>query len=458
MSVKNSRNYILAFIGFFLIVGYQYYWIRFTYQEEVRKVKIDFNKCIQNFALEQFEKSLESMSDNHSTDSLGSIEDITALANAMKNLSDFSKSTGEELEVYLDVDSMEYWINKFKGDQNENAFIELHTQVAKALEDYQIYPDFGIWLFENKTEQLVDSFNVKTTRANLKIVSNKSSLHHPNYHFQFSINDPFLFILGRIKYTVIFTAILIISSILVFIVLLKAIYKQRELNKLKTNFVNNLTHELKTPIASCSAALEAIVNFNVIDNKEMTLKYINLANEQLGKMNELTDTILRSSAAEEKRMFFEFKKVSLVQLINQAIQQIQFKLEKNQINLITQLPESEVHIYADELHISNVLATVLDNAIKYNHTNGIITLFVAIDNNLVNLKVTNSGKGFKNDLAKHVFDKFYRISNQDIHEVKGFGLGLSYAKNVIEDHNGSITISSEPNKETVLTIKLPLYE
>jgi len=219
-----------------------------------------------------------------------------------------------------------------------------------------------------------------------------------------------------------------------------------------------MTHELKTPLATCSAALESIEKFNVIDNKEKTLKYVGLAQNEIKRIKTLTDMILTSSSIENKTLLYHFERNNLNEIIQNTLQGFQLQIAKNQITLNTKLTDHSVFLNADKLHISNVISNLLDNAIKYNQQNGTITILIKEKNKQVQIQVSNTGSGFSKEYAEKVFDKFFRVPTNDIHNVKGYGLGLNYAKNVIEAHKGTISIKSDLNELTTLTIILPVYE
>jgi two-component system phosphate regulon sensor histidine kinase PhoR len=244
-------------------------------------------------------------------------------------------------------------------------------------------------------------------------------------------------------------------TLISFWVLYSNLNRQQRLTDIKNEFIGNITHELKTPISTVSVAIEAIQNFNVLENPERTREYLGIANNELQRLGLLVDKVLKLSMFENQQVELKQERFDLKQLAEEVMSsmKIQFEKHRAQVTLVTD--GEDFLMMADRLHLLSVIYNLLDNALKYSRTSPVITLQVLQKEAGFELKVTDNGVGIPAAYCDKIFDKFFRVPSGDHHNVKGYGLGLSYVAHIVQQHRGIIAVKSEEGKGTTFTIYLP---
>ncbi|GAA4238014.1 HAMP domain-containing sensor histidine kinase [Postechiella marina] len=259
-------------------------------------------------------------------------------------------------------------------------------------------------------------------------------------------------VMGMILLSVVFTLVIIIaygSS-------LYQLVKQRKISQIKTDFINNMTHEFKTPIATINLALDAIRNPKIIDDKEKVVRYLGMIKEENKRMHAQVENVLRISKLEKNELNISKDRVELHELVEDAITHVELIVEDRAGYIKVFLEAENTSVLANETHFTNVIVNILDNAIKYSPEAPKIEVYTENVGNNILLKIKDHGSGMSKAAVKRVFEKFYREHTGDIHNVKGHGLGLAYVKRIVDDHHGYITVESEKEKGSTFTIKLPL--
>ena len=234
---------------------------------------------------------------------------------------------------------------------------------------------------------------------------------------------------------------------LAFYFLIKTILKQRTLDEMKTDFTNNITHELKTPIAVAYAANDALLNFGEQADETKRRHYLTLCRQQLERLSGMVEQILSMSMERRRQFKLNIETVNVTELLQPIIEQQQLKADKP-VTITTHIDPEGLTLQADRTHLSNILNNLIDNAIKYslNEAHVEITALPTA------ITVTDHGMGIAADKLPHIYDKFYRIPTGDLHDVKGYGLGLFYVKTMVEKHGWNIDVSSTKGKGTSFTI------
>jgi signal transduction histidine kinase len=253
----------------------------------------------------------------------------------------------------------------------------------------------------------------------------------------------------------------LITSVIVILILIFSFYyimlnnlKQKKLSVIKNDFISNMTHELKTPIATVSAAIEALRHFQAMDDKTKTLSYLDISQQELKRLTDLVEKVLNISVEESEEMTLEKEAVNLVDLIDGIILRHRIKTARDvEIDFRHDLPDAVVRV--DRLHFTNAVNNLVDNAIKYSRGRAVIVVTLSGDEHRVLISIRDNGVGIPPYYHELVFDKFFRVPTGDLHNVKGFGLGLSYVKKVIERHGGAIELKSEPSQGSEFIITLP---
>jgi signal transduction histidine kinase len=259
-------------------------------------------------------------------------------------------------------------------------------------------------------------------------------------------------IIGMAVLSILFTGIIIIAYV-------SAIYqliKQRKISQIKTDFINNMTHEFKTPIATINLALDAIKNPMVMSDKDKVMRYLSMIKDENKRMHAQVESVLRISKLEKNELNISKDKVDLHDIINDAVAHINLIVEDRNGEVETELGAKQSTVLANDSHFTSVIINILDNAVKYSKEEPKIKVVTENVGNNIILKISDNGIGMSKAAQKHVFDKFYREHTGDIHNVKGHGLGLAYVKRIVEDHQGHISVESEKGKGSTFIIKLPL--
>lgn len=273
-----------------------------------------------------------------------------------------------------------------------------------------------------------------------------------NYELKLGNTVPYL--LKQIAQPILFSVLLLGITILSFILLYRNMLRQQRLAELKNEFISNITHELKTPIATVGVAIEALKSFNAMDNPQRTKEYLDISGNELQRLSLLVDKVLKLSMFEKKEVDLKYELLNLQELVQEVVSSLRLQIEKHHAR-VTVSQEGEVTLPADRLHLLSVIFNLVDNALKYSKENPEIAIHMKGAENEVILSVADNGIGIPPGYQEKVFEKFFRVPHGDTHNAKGYGLGLSYAAEVIRKHNGSIELDSEKDRGTRFIITLP---
>lgn len=256
------------------------------------------------------------------------------------------------------------------------------------------------------------------------------------------------FILGAILFTLIITA--------AFFITIRTLLKQKKLSEIKSDFINNMTHEFKTPLATISLAVDALKNEKVTGDKEKTEYFTGIIKEENKRMNKQVETILQAALLDKQEVQLNLKKVDGHDLIVKALNNIQLQVEEKNGKLQVSMEAERDIILADEVHFTNLINNLLDNAVKYSKDDLEIKLTTKNVGNNLKIKIEDNGIGMNKETLNRIFEKFYRAHTGNVHNVKGFGLGLSYVKTMVDAHHGTIKAESVLGKGSSFCITIPL--
>jgi two-component system phosphate regulon sensor histidine kinase PhoR len=256
------------------------------------------------------------------------------------------------------------------------------------------------------------------------------------------------FIIGSILFTVIITT--------AFYITIRSLLKQKKLSEIKSDFINNMTHEFKTPLATISLAVDALKNEKVSGDKEKTKYFTGVIKEENKRMNKQVEAILQAALLDKQQVQLNLKKHPAHELINIAVNNMRLPVQEKGGTLEINLEAKNEMIMADEVHFINFVNNLLDNAVKYSKENPVIKLTTSNVANFFRIKIEDNGIGMNKETLSRIFEKFYRAHTGNIHNVKGFGLGLSYVKTMVNAHQGTIKAESTIGKGSTFTINIPL--
>jgi two-component system phosphate regulon sensor histidine kinase PhoR len=231
--------------------------------------------------------------------------------------------------------------------------------------------------------------------------------------------------------------------------------RQKKISEMKSDFINNMTHEFKTPIATISLAADTITNSKVINDETSIRHFIGMIKKENSRMNKKVETILQIASLDKKEIEFRYEKVSLHTIIEHALDTIEIQVHQRSGKVNLNLNAKEPFLFGDSEHLANLVNNLLDNAIKYSPDLPEITVSTKNNERGIILCVEDKGIGMTKTVQSKIFERFYRQSSGNVHDVKGFGLGLNYARSIIEAHKGSISVFSEPGKGSRFEIFLP---
>lgn len=251
------------------------------------------------------------------------------------------------------------------------------------------------------------------------------------------------------------------SSIILFIVIIFfasttfIILKQKKLSEITRDFINNMTHEFKTPISTISVSSEVIMNPGIVNDPERLRKYAAIINTENNRLKKQVEKVLQIATLETEDLRLHKEEIDLHKVIRNAVRSLEVALDEIQGKVKTSFQAQQSFLFADKVHLTNIIYNLVDNAIKYARETPLIEIRTRNTKNGICVEISDNGIGISQQDQKHVFKKFFRVSTGNRHDVKGFGLGLSYVKMMVEAHNGSIKLESEPGMGSTFIILLP---
>lgn len=290
-----------------------------------------------------------------------------------------------------------------------------------------------------------------TTLVDKKFSANsKSTYLKDNQSYKLYYSNPNYEALKRSFGGIFLSLILSLLIISCLFYLLKIINQQKELAAIKNDLISNITHEFKTPIATVSTAIEAIENFNVLDDKEKTQRYLAMSSVQIKKLHQMVEKLLETATLDSEQLMLKKETVDVVEMTEKLVKKHQLLANYKELHFSWKLQPNYVNV--DVFHFENVISNLIDNAIKY----GGNTIEININSilNSTEITIADDGNGIEKNQQEKIFDKFYRVPKGNKHDVKGFGIGLYYCKKIIEKHAGSIALSSD-KKQTIFKITIP---
>ncbi len=290
----------------------------------------------------------------------------------------------------------------------------------------------------------------KKTMAELPLTAISGSTYLPkNQKLQISFSNPTQLILKRSLTEIIFSFLLSISVIFCLFYLLRIIQKQKKIDEIKNDLISNITHEFKTPITTISTAIEGIKNFNTVDDKEKTNRYLDISGQQLNKLKIMVEKLLETASLNTDKLNLNKEKINSVEILKTNIEKHQIASEKE---IIFKTNQEIILANVDVFHFENAISNLIDNALKYGGNKVEVTIIQK--HKLIEIAVEDNGTGIEKSQREKIFEQFYRIPKGNVHDVKGFGIGLYYAKKIIEKHQGTLELIPNLSK-TIFKITLP---
>lgn len=340
-------------------------------------------------------------------------------------------------------------------------FQELDSLIVEELlvNGIDMHPDVGLYdgtqgsFLYSSNPSMEDRLELSPYRYSFQPIGVVSS---GQYFIILHFPDTDLFLQRNTKLYTYMSLFLILVIAVMFFISLRTIANQRKLDQMKTEFINNMTHEIKTPISTIGLACEMLQDETISQDADSRSNFIGIISDENQRMRVLVETILQSAKMSNKNFSINLKQTDMNAIINKVEQSFKLTLANRGGSITTMLEAEPSTILADELHLTNLVYNLVDNGIKYSTDAPHITVSTALDGGNFILKVKDEGIGISKADQKHVFEKFYRVSTGNVHNVKGFGIGLNYVAQVVRLHHGHISLDSEPGHGSTFTISLPM--
>ena len=505
LSLHSEWQLLLMAIPILIIAGFQVFWLRENYVKEkknlefrssvvfketvrklqAKKLNLDkvFNDSTGKIRVEVMNGEAMSGFPGHPEDEItNAINDVTI------RVSDSLRNAGIDLENRPNViirnrelpgDSIRHKKGNMVISMNES-----FSRTGDSTKDFMYErkgPPGEIFRFLYNVDSLQDSLRVKEIDSACRIAFDKEGMNvpisilkdtnanrrdelrlpnkitigfaHP-VTYELSLGKTFGYLIKKLASPILFSLFLVGVTVISFLLLYRNLQRQRKLTQIKNEFISNITHELKTPIATVGVAIEALRNFNAINDPQRTKEYLDISQNELQRLSLLVDKVLKLSMFEKKEIELKYELLDLKGVVDEVVSSMRLQIEKHHATVSINT-EGDTHLQGDRLHLLSVVFNLLDNALKYGSGNIAIKFDLKEKGNEVELSVADNGIGISQEYKDKVFEKFFRVPLGNTHNTKGYGLGLSYVSHVIQRHKGKIEVESQPGLGSKFIITLP---
>jgi signal transduction histidine kinase len=314
-------------------------------------------------------------------------------------------------------------------------------------------------LFESYKDSIPNKWNFKKDTTDAVITDKVFVGYSTPYSYQAKFERTNAYVLSKMQMQIGGSVLLLLLVAGSFIMLYRNLLAQQRLAEIKNDFISNITHELKTPIATVGVAIEALRNFNAMQSPERTKEYLDISAAELQRLSLLVDKVLKLSMFEKQQIELNKEPFDLKELMDETLKIMKLQFDKHKATVHFTVSENSFMIEADKLHITSVIYNLLDNALKYGGNKPVIDVALNMPNSdLIEIVVSDTGIGIASQHQGKIFDKFFRVPTGDKHNIKGYGLGLSYVSEVVKTHKGTIQLNSEPGKGSTFIVQLPVRD
>lgn len=468
------------------IVIFQGYWLRNNYRDEQQNLELRtnllFRETIQQYQIEKLklDTNMKFRVTNRRHDANATFETFSYRDSVRQQRKPRIASIVYTLNKTFrsnNLDSLKGHINSIRIEPPPGAMGAMGTIAARR------QPGDHILQFLQGVDSLQDSITVKEATSRYSKMLEKEKLGIPfvilrengattgpddlinDNRITMGFSNPYTLILelentvpyviNKLTPQILVSLLLITLTIFSFVLMYRNLRRQHKLTRLKNDFISNITHELKTPIATVSVAIEALKNFNALHDPQRTAEYLDISANELQRLSLLVDKVLKLSMFEKQQIELSDDPFDLKELVDEVVASMRLQFEKYRAKVSVDVQGSDFIIRGDRMHITSVIFNLLDNALKYSKAHPTIQIDIHSQQQFVEMSVTDNGIGISAEYQRKIFDKFFRVPTGDTHNVKGYGLGLSYVAYIMDRHNGLINVESQPGIGTRFTTKLP---
>ena len=350
-------------------------------------------------------------------------------------------------EEYADQQALSGWLNRREVDSLLHEFLEqhgVHLGFAFGLESDDWLPDLSS-----------EGFAPEKSEFSARLFPNHLGQQQGKVHVYFP--DQRLFLFRSVRASLLLGGFFTLVMVVAFVRVVQLALDQKKLSEMKTDFINNMTHEFKTPIATISLALDAINNKKVIEDPEGVARYSELIRQENKRMNEQVENVLRLAMLDRKELEMNFTLFDLHELLSGVVERFRLKSDSRNADIALDLAASRSFVKADHAHLESVIQNLLDNALKYSDGEPKILIQTANLKDELLVRVSDQGLGMNAETVRHVFDRFYRAPTGNVHNIKGHGLGLAYVREVLSMHGAEIKVQSSLGKGSTFYFNLSIY-
>lgn len=437
MKIDNKHRFlIIAVISVVMIAAYEGYWLSGLYKSQRQSLEMQISSLISKseLAAYSFQLKREQLTDSIAFLSPDNLSKIVSIKR--------DSSSGNKIRS----------ISVYRRD-------DFNKQVASSVTSPEFYEMMDSILFQNFKEAGIDEIFrpldtsdvvSDTDSASVGYIVVKSTLGRTPYLFDTGLMTGYILLnMSGIIFTSLMVVVIVIFSFWFFINTLK---KQMELDEMKSSFTSNITHELKTPIAVAYAANDALLNYGLADNPVKREEYLLDTKEQLEKLSALVERILSMSMKERGNFRLEVSETNIRDMFEKIVQETRLRTAKA-CDIQIEADDNLTAVFDAKL-MSSVVSTLVDNAVKYSGESVSILLKAIRKSDKLFISVSDNGIGIAQEHQRNVFEKFYRVPHGDVHDVKGYGIGLYFAKTIVERHGGQISLNSIPGGGSTFTIEI----
>jgi two-component system phosphate regulon sensor histidine kinase PhoR len=362
------------------------------------------------------------------------------------------RKENKRLREYYVLRSIQYCLDCEKNSQSIAQIFPIDSLIKAQLQEKKIDTEVQLAFFDTRE----NTYSFLPQNADIQ------DFDSTKYQFLFGERENLrlffpkerVFILKSLAVQFLASFFLIVVSLICYVLAAQMLTKQKKLDTMKNDFINNVTHELKTPIATITFAIANIENEQVLQNPEIIKQFTKVIKDENKRLNAQVEKVLQAAMLDKKGVELKKESVNIHQLINQLADTYELKI-RDKGKIIRRLNAAKAEVIGDSFHLSNTISNLLDNAVKYSPE--VIEVLISTESNDKNLFITVSDKGLgiSKEQQKLIFEKFYRVPTGNIHNVKGFGLGLSYVKEIVEKHKGRISVESKLGKGSTFIVEIP---
>ncbi|MFA0962191.1 sensor histidine kinase [Roseivirga sp. BDSF3-8] len=332
--------------------------------------------------------------------------------------------------------------------------------LSRELRQVGITADYEFGIYDRLRDSLVFQRAVNTDKPGFKRSTYQAGLFPNDLANNFNVlsltfPNENSYLLGKIWLPLVSSALLVLVIVFCFGYAIVALLRQKKIGEIKNDFINNMTHEFKTPVSTIALACEALNDKEMRQHPSILDRYLGIIREENSRIGRQVEKVLQIATLDKKELRLKKEPLDLHEIIEKAIPRIAMQVESRGGALEVLLNAEEARVEADETHLTNIVFNLLDNANKYSPENVEIRLETSNTPAGLSLKVSDKGIGMNRDALRRIFEKFYRVPTGNVHDVKGFGLGLAYVKTMVEAHGGTINVESQPGQGSTFEIILP---